>query len=255
VTRRAAVASGAVVLVAYLAGALVSARLSPFARGPLLDGLAPIAPYRWASPPPDLAATNKQPTPGTFTLDIGADGVDGGAFTTPDAQVTLIVPQHAFAPAPGQTSITLTIDQVAPSEGPPAPRGIVILGNLVVIAGTYEPSGDAVRTLLRPIEVVVLYPFVRSDSGSRLVLYSRDGRWKRLRATDHVGQAQLIASIGAPGTVAAAGRRASALPSPSPSASASPGRGAIIGVVAAAIVLIVLLVLALGRGGDRSRDR
>jgi hypothetical protein len=254
VTRAAARATGLAVIVAYVIGALVSARLSPFSRRPLLDGLAPVAPYRWASPPPALAATNKPPTPGRFTLSFSGGALAGGAFQTPDAQVTLIVSHGAIAPKQGQRSVEVNVDPEAPSEGPGPPRDTVILGNLVRIRATYRPSGEAVTRLRRPIEVVLLYPFVRSDSGEHLVLQSTGGgAWRTLRATDHVGSAQLIASVRSLGTVAAAGRRLSGTP-PAPSAGGS-DHGTFIGIVVGAVGVLVLLVLVFGRRGDERRRR
>jgi hypothetical protein len=252
--RKSAVVWGGLAIATYLAGALVSAHLSPFARRPLLDGLAPVAPYRWVSPPPSAAATNKPPTPGRFTLPFTRDGIRGGAFATQDVQVTVIVPHGAFAPKPGQRSVLLTVVPVAPSDVAPAPGSLVILGNVVRLDARYEPSGAPVTRVTRPIEVVLLYPFVPTDSGRHVLLSSADGTsWTTLEATDHVASAQLLGSVRTLGDVAAAGMRAAR-----PTASVAPSAGTngmtTVAIVAGAALVILALFLVFGRrraGGRR----
>jgi hypothetical protein len=250
---RAAVVGG-LAIGTYLAGALVSAHLSPFARRPLLDGLAPVAPYRWVSPPPSAAATNKPPTPGRFTLPIMRDGIRGGAFATQDAQVTVIVPHGAFAPKPGQRSVLLTVVPIASSDVAPAPRSLVILGNVVRLDARYEPSGARVTELARPIEVALLYPFVPTDSGRHVLLSSTGGTsWTTVRATDHVASAQLLGSVRTLGDVAAAGARA-ARPSAAPGSGSSTNTVTTVAIVAVAALAILALFLLFGRrriGGRR----
>jgi hypothetical protein len=248
---RAAVSGGAVVAL-YLAGAIASAHLSPFARLPLLDGTLPVAPYRWASPPPSLAATNKPPTPGRFTLPFSGGGLRGGAFATPDVQATLIVPSDAFPPRPGQRSIELTVDPAAPSSVAAPPRSLVILGNLVRIRATYQPSGDPASPK-KSIEVVLIYPFVPTDSGEHVLLVSPNGKsWKTVRATDHTGSAQLIGAVRSLGDVAAAGTRLAGV-SPSSAASGPSSAGTIVFIAVGAVLVLLLLVLVFRRGGDRRR--
>ena len=91
-TRRHVRALGAGLMIAglYAALAALSGSISPLARGPLLDGLAPVN-YRWVAPPPELESTNQQPTSGTFPLQLGKDGVKSKVVFTSDNQVTVIV--------------------------------------------------------------------------------------------------------------------------------------------------------------------
>jgi hypothetical protein len=51
----------------FVLGAWMSGALSPLARRPILDGAATL-PYRWVSPPPDLASTNKVKTQADHSL-------------------------------------------------------------------------------------------------------------------------------------------------------------------------------------------
>jgi hypothetical protein len=252
--RRAPAVIGLAIVLIYLAGAVVSARLSPFARRPLLDGLAPIAPYRWVSPPPNLADTNKPPTPGRFTMPIDDGHIDGGAFATPDAQVTLIIPRDAFAPAAGQDAVSVTVDPIAPSDAPPVPHDRVVLGNVVRLAATYQPSGDPVTELRHPIEVVLLYPFVRADAGERTLLVSRNGgRWDTVRTTDHVGSAQLIGSVETLGTVTAAGRRLAAAPSGPPGSDGRSSTATVVILVVGGFLVVLVLFLVFGRRREPTR--
>jgi hypothetical protein len=254
---RAAAGAGLIVL-AYLGGAYVSGRLSPASRRPLLDGLAPSAPYRWVKPPPGVAG-NKPPTPATFTIEILANGVPGGAFTTPDAQVTAIVPSKAIPPSPGQRSVRVSLTPVDPAGLAPPPPGRILLGNAVRIAATYEPGGDPVTTLDRGIEVVLVYPFVLNDGGDHVLLVSDDGGvWRKIRTTDHVAPSQAIGTIPSFGYVVVSGRRGQV--STSPAGESGGGEGVPIAIVAAAVVLVGLLLLILfggrrGSGGRQDRRR
>jgi hypothetical protein len=253
----AAAAAGCIVLL-YVGGAYLSGRLSPVARRPLLDGLAPSAPYRWVRPPENLAGVNRSPTPGMFTLDVGPGGVKGGAFTTPDAQVTVIVPNGSIPPAPGQTQVQLTVTPLDPASLAPPPRGRIILGNAARVVATYVPSGDPVRNLSRGVELVLVYPFVLDDGGDHQLITSPDGSaWRRIHTTDHAGPAQAIGTMPSFGYVAVSGLRARQSSSPTPSEG---GPGVPVAIVVAGAVLIVLLLVLLfggrgGRGDRRERER
>ena len=99
------IAAGIAIVAFYAATAWLSGQLSPLARRPLLDGLAPPTPYRWVDPPPELASTNLAPAPGTFRVELGTRGSLTAVLTTTDAQVTLILPKGSFAPAEGERAI------------------------------------------------------------------------------------------------------------------------------------------------------
>ena len=100
-TRRVrALAWGAVVCVLYGVSAIVSGHLSPVARRPILDGIAPPTAYRWVTPPPELAGTNMQPETASAGVPLDANGNGTKVITTGDAQVTLILPKGAIAPMP-----------------------------------------------------------------------------------------------------------------------------------------------------------
>ena len=89
-----ALAAGLVLGVAYVALAAASGHLSPLARRPLLDGLGPLMPYRWVSPPPEVA-DNEPPSPATFELPVRNGRTAPDVVVTPDAQVTMILDRGA----------------------------------------------------------------------------------------------------------------------------------------------------------------
>ena len=122
----------------------MSGHLSPLSRRPLLDGLAPPTAYRWVEPPPELAATNQKPTPGTFTVKLGNGGSKTAVFTTDDAQVTVILPEGSFADAEGQRSVQVTVDPLAGALAQPDDP-LNVVGNVYLVEATYQPSGDAAR--------------------------------------------------------------------------------------------------------------
>ena len=105
--RSHALAIGLVVVALYAGLAAWSGRLSPLARGPLLDGLGPLN-YRWVSPPPELASTNQPPSAGRFVLPLRADGLGSQVVFTSDNQVTVIVDEGSVGPSEGQRSVELT---------------------------------------------------------------------------------------------------------------------------------------------------
>ena len=105
--RRRAVAWGLLSVAAYAALAGWSGRLSPLARRPLLDGIAPGAPYRWVDPPADLAPTNVPPSAGDFRIRLGVGGSFPDVLITNDNQVTIVPQKGSVAPEPDQTVPTL----------------------------------------------------------------------------------------------------------------------------------------------------
>ena len=173
----------------YLAGAAVSGRASILARRPLLDGLAPPTPYRWVSPPPDLAASNKPPASTRFTVELTAEGSQLGAFSTSDGQVNLVLSQGAVPPRSGQRGVEVTIEPVDPATLGPAPSGLVTAGNAYQIQASYQPSGDQVETLAGQSSIGLVYPLLNTavaDPGGHQVLSSADGQaWESLLERRH----------------------------------------------------------------------
>ena len=242
--------AGLAVVLVYAATAILSGHLSALSRGPLLDGLAPPTAYRWVEPPPELAATNQKPTPGTFTVKLGSGGSKTAVFTTDDAQVTVILPEGSFADAEGQHSVQVTVAPLAGAiANPDDPLHVV--GNVYQVEATYQPSGDA-ASLANPANVVIVYPLLANDHGSHAIIWSRTGeRWKALETDDLPSIQQAGADVDELGYLSVAGQPAS------PTAGSGTSGGSSVATIAIVAGLIVLAVVAavLLRRGSRSKDR
>jgi hypothetical protein len=240
-----------VVALAYLASALWSGHLSPLARRPLLDGLTPPTAYRWVEPPPELAATNEPPTPGTFDVDLGNGGSETAVFTTDDAQVTLILPEGSFADARDQRSVRITVEPLAGEVAHPDDP-LRVVGNVYLVEAAYRPSGDP-ADLSSLATVVLVYPLLANDHGGHSIIRSATGeRWEALETDDLPSIQQAGADIDGLGYLSVAGEPAS--PTVGASEDDAGSSTATIVIVAALLVLAVTAALLLRRGGARGTD-
>ena len=250
--RSLALGAGVAIALVYAATAVLSGHLSPLARRPLLDGLAPPTAYRWVEPPPELEATNQRPTPGKFDVKLGVAGSETSVFTTGDAQVTLIFPEGSFASAEGQRSVKVTVGPLPSSIAHPDDP-LTVLGNVYLVEATYEPSGDD-AVLASIATVVLVYPLLANDHGSHSVIWSRSANtWRALDTDDLPSIQQAGADIDELGYLSVAGQP------PSPTAGAGTDDGgssvATIAIVAGLIVLAVVAALLLRRGSkEGSRE-
>ena len=200
-SRRRVAAIGAVLVAAYVAGALLSGTLDPALRRPLLDGLAPPPMYRWVDPPPALASTNQRPAAGRFTLQLDATkGSAPGVFSTNDFQFSLALGLGAIAPRQGDSSILLRATPMAPDASAQVPQGMQIAGNVIRLQATYEPSGTTVGRFSPEGELGLVYPLLFEGVGfTDTVLRSDDGRaWTALGSDDAVAQQSVHASVRGP---------------------------------------------------------
>jgi len=241
----------------YLAGAALSGRASPLARRLVLDGLAPPTPYRWVSPPPALAASNKPPSSIRFVLQLTGQGSELVAFSTPDGQANLVLSQGAVPVRAGQTSVAVTVDPLDPARFA-APPGLLVAGNTYRIRASYRPSGQPVTAIGGQSSVSLVYPLlagpVASPSG-HVLLASVDGRaWQRLQSTDAPGVHQVSAPLRGTGYVQVAIPPAVAKPS-------GRSRTAVLLAASGAAAVLVLAAVAArrlflpGRGRRRRRRR
>jgi hypothetical protein len=236
--RTRAFGAGLAVALVYLAAAVVSGHLSPLAHRPLLDGLAPPTAYRWVEPPPELAATNEPPTPGTFVVKLGNAGSETAVFTTGDAQVTLIFPEGSFADAEGQRNVEITVEPLAGSVAQPEDP-LTVVGNVYLIEATYGPSGDD-APLASVATVVLVYPLLANDHGSHSVIRSRTGeRWRTLDTDDLPSIQQAGADIDELGYLSVAGQ-----PSSPTAGTGTDDGGTSVATIAIVAGLIVLAVIA-----------
>jgi hypothetical protein len=252
--RRRALAAGLAVALAYLALAALSGHLSPLARHPLLDGNIYPVQYNWVTPPPELAGTNQPPTPGDFTLKLTDRGTRPGVFTTSDAQVTLIPVAGTFPPATGQDAVHLSVTPMDPSTVSQPAEPLEIVGNVIKLTATYEPSGDPVDTIDKSLETILVYPLPPNvHTTSHAVVFSSDGKiWERADGTDSPSNQQVEGPVRTLGYVAvAADVSATSSPSPAGGGNSTLGIALIVGAVCAALVGVGLLL----RGREPSERR
>lgn len=236
--RTRTIAAGVAVVAFYAASAWFSGQLSPLARRPLLDGLAPPTPYRWVDPPPELASTNLAPAPGTFRVELGNRGSLTAVLTTTDAQVTLILPKGSFPPAERAREVEVSIDPLAASAVEPPPSPLEILGNVYRLEATYVPS-DEPAELAAEARAVLTYPFSLGVHPGQAIVHSSDGAtWSTSETNDLPSIQQADAPIDALGYVAVAR---------DPTATVPPGlTGDESSSVATIVIAGGLIVLALG---------
>jgi hypothetical protein len=155
-----------------IAAALLHGRITA---PPIYDGIiVPPEPYRWESPPPNLAAGNKPPLPGAATLPVQNGQVAGGGVQTDDNQVVIYFGPGAFKAPAGATGVKCTI---TPEPNPPAtPAGADIRGNVYRIACVGDAGGG-------PVTVVSAYHLtMRFPPGAFKEIQYNDGSgWRPLR--------------------------------------------------------------------------
>lgn len=252
---RRALVVGLVLAGAYLVVAAVGGRISPFARRPILDGFAPPPPYRWVSPPPDLASTNKPPSVGRFTLRLDpAAGSKADVFSTGDGQVSLALGEGGIPPRPGQDSVALTITPTAPEAGADVPRNLQIAGNVYRIDAEYQPGGTPVLRLRSQARLVMAYPLPLDVAVyHHTVLHSKDGSsWSTLRSTDSLVGQLVHADVTELGFFAVG---QAVLGTTSPSSPPGDGTVFIVVLVAGAAVLAVIVVAEIRRRARRRSSR
>jgi hypothetical protein len=246
--RRAAVAAGVGVVGVYLVLAGVSGRLSPLARRPLLDGLGPLQAYRWVTPPPDLASTNLAPSALSFSMPLGTQGVQGQGPPSGDGQITVIVGDGAIGPHGSDTTVRVDVTPLDPTTLKALGHGLAAFGNVYRIEATYEPSNTRVGTLVRPLDVILVYPVtVTLHSAKHEIASSLDGkRWTVRKGNDFAASQQVEAPVPTLGYVVVAGVPGPAPVVVTPLASGSGSKAVALGlIVAAGCALLVGLGLVL----------
>lgn len=129
---------------ALLAAAAALYAVAAWAVAPgFFDGTVPSEPYRWVSPPPQLARGNQPPLPGHASITLGKDGrtTDPGTAFSGESQ-----PQAAFSylaasfPKPG------TID-IKPESTFPATTGLACVTNVYLFSASQPLEKEALVTL------------------------------------------------------------------------------------------------------------
>ena len=246
---RRILAIGLVVVAAYAGSAALSGRLSPLARGPLLDGIGPPQAYRWVNPPADLAATNQAPSAGEFHIPLDPKGSRPEVFVTSDNQVTIVVPSRAFAKKEGQIEILLSVDPVDPATLAEPGKGVTVFGNAYQLTAAYRPSGDPAPLAL-PIDLILVYP-VTTDlhAATHQLLTSPDGTaWQEQKGSDSLAAQQAEGPMPELGYALVGGKGAASLSaSPADSGGGSSTTAIALIVAAACLGLVGIGLLLRGR--------
>jgi len=213
-------AGGLAVAVAYLAGAAVSGHLSPVARRPVLDGFASAPPYRWVSPPPGFVSGNEAPTDGSLILQLHANGSAGGAVSTRDLQVTVILKDGAFPQQPGATGVDVVVEPFDPATLGAPPAGLTAIGNAYRVRASYVGASGPAPALGQAADLSIVYPAI-AHRGVRppqhVILASADGAaWRRIPTSDASGVLTAAATIDALGYFVVAEPSSAAAPTQAP---------------------------------------
>jgi len=194
---------------AVLAGAWLTGHRDVVLRRPVLDGFAPPPPYRWVSPPPDLAQGNQRPESVSTSVGVFAGRSKAATVSTPDLQASLFLVQDAMALPPGTTAVRVTISPRAPTSEARLPEGLEFAGNVYDFTARAEPGNQSALRLRREATVVLVYPAEASDgSAEPVMLTSPDGStWVRVRTNAAQLQHQAAANVRALGLFAVGRRR------------------------------------------------
>ena len=120
-------------------------------------------------------------------------------LSTPDLQITLVLSNGAFAAAPGETAVRVSMDPVDPGTLGAAPAGLTFVGNAYLVGARYEPSGTALSNLSKTTDIGLEYPGSASAGvagPAHHLLRSTDGkRWTELPTRDSRGAQQATTTI------------------------------------------------------------
>lgn len=179
--------------------AMVWVVVSPLPVRLLYEGMAPLPPYRWVKPPPDLAATNETPRPWTGTIAFRAGASEPTSLATGDGQVIAVFRQGAVAPRDGEASVRITLTPLDPETLSPPPAGLRFDGNAYRVDAVYTGRGTAAGLRL-PLTVVLRY------ARHSTTLWRFDApAWTRLPATAVPESMQIFATSDRLGAFVAAG--------------------------------------------------
>jgi len=133
----------------------------------LYDGLVPLPPYRWVTPPPERAKDNQPPRPGADTLVLGPQASPAAEVATEDDQALVTFPAGALAQRPGESSVKVRLTPLDPLALGTVPAGRRFDGNAYRIEATYPAHAT-------------------------LLLRAQDAGWQALHTTRFDGSQQVL---------------------------------------------------------------
>ena len=169
---------------------------------------------------------------------------------TSDNQVTVIVPQGAFATKPGQIEVSLKIDPVDPATLGSPGAGVTTFGNAYRLQATYQPSGDRAKLVL-PLDAVLIYPVTPNlHAAVHQLSTSPDGQtWTAQEGSDSLAQQQAEGPVPELGYVMVTGDAGPSPVTPSGGSGGSSNTAIILIVLAACVGLVGLGLIVRGRSG------
>jgi hypothetical protein len=166
----------------------------------------------------------------------------------------LIVPKGAIAPAPGQHDVDVTIKPIDPATLGAPPGQLEVAGNAYLLSATYQPSGDAVTSLVVPAELVLVYPVLPNDHGGHTLIVSAKGkRWDTVETNDLVSVAQADGPVPAFGYAAVA--KAPSAATATHSATSSGGSESFPVTIVIVGLAVLVLIAGVVLGGRNARQR
>ncbi len=234
-------AIGLAVATLYVALAMFSGQLSPIARRPALDGLGPLTPYRWVSPPPEVT-DNEAPSSLALDLEVEGGRTAAEAAFTPDDQVTVYLGRGAIETEAAR--VRLDVTPLDPAALGSLPGGLSPFGNAIEVRAAQEPGGDPVERF-RDVLVYMVYPETTSlHALEHDLLFSADGRtWERLDTEESVVQSLVSGEVSGPGYLVVGGVP-KVLTSPRPPGVGTEGAG----ILATILLVVSVTSLLLGVG-------
>ena len=157
-------------------------------RRPLLDGIAPLAPYRWLRPPPELAQGNQPPAAGVATLPLGPMGSPAASVATDDGQATISLNDNVIAPQAGESSVRVAVTPLDPATVAPPPPDMRFDGNAYRIDAVYSLSGRPVR-LQKPATIVLRYATAATQLSHAATARPQ---WTTIKSTNYPGNLQVL---------------------------------------------------------------
>ncbi len=154
----------------------------------LLDGVAPLAPYRWMHPPSELARGNQLPAAGAAMLALGPGGSPAASVATDDGQATISLNDNVIAPQAGETSVRVTITPIDPASVAPPPPDMRFDGNAYRFNAVYPLSNRAAR-LQKPATIVLRY----ATAATQMSRAATPGpNWTTIKSTNYPGSLQVL---------------------------------------------------------------
>jgi len=123
---------------------------------PVFDGIpAPPPPFRYVSPPPDLASSNQAPLSGEVAVTVVDLRLSGAGVQTADGQAAAIFRPGSLQPSAAASQIRLRLEPV--TDPPEPPKGYSIVGNVYRVLVIEEPT-QAQLGLTKPYQLTMEIP-------------------------------------------------------------------------------------------------